>query len=121
MTETNVARLGAVLAVVCLSLMSASAQDFPRYEVGGEFTYLRIHPESAIDNRFGFGTRFTVNLNKSFALDTEWSYTPANKPFPTDYEGGSTTEAFAGLKAGKRMDKVGMFFKLRPGFITSSN
>jgi hypothetical protein len=119
--SSRFAVLGAVLAVVCSSLLNASAQDVPRYEVGAEFMYLRLHPYTITYNRFGFGTRFTLNLNKSFAIDSEWSYTPAARPVISGFDGGRTTQAFVGLKAGKRMDKVGIFFKLRPGFITNSN
>jgi hypothetical protein len=125
MTRTNVARLGAVLAVLCAYGSILLAQQAPsKYEIGGEFTYLRLHPRPLIDNRLGFGARFTYNFNDLFALDTEWSITPADKPLPlpkTDFTGGPTNEFFAGLKVGGRKKNFGLFAKLRPGLITNGS
>src|SRR5437868_1216396 len=97
----NLTRL-ILLFVALLVAVNLSAQQAPsRYEVGGEFVYMHFHPLGIPDNRFGLGARFTYNFNDLFALDTEWSITPANKaPLQFDFAGGRTNQFFAGVKIG---------------------
>ncbi|MFN2454809.1 MAG: hypothetical protein ABR577_11375 [Pyrinomonadaceae bacterium] len=61
----------------------------------------------------GLGGRFSYNFTENFALDTEASF------FPETHLGndqiGQKTQAFAGIKSGKRFNHIGFFAKARPG------
>jgi hypothetical protein len=60
----------------------------------------------------GFGGRVTYDFNDNFALDGEAAYFPQN---PSGNFG--QTVALAGLKAGIRQEKIGVFAKVRPGVV----
>jgi hypothetical protein len=119
---SNLLRTLAALIVFCAT---AAAQDrIQRFEAGADFTYLRLHtPASVVDNRLGFGGRFTFNFNQMFALDSEWSTSPSDNTtlFGQEFAGGRSNEIFAGIKAGGRIRRYGIFMKLRPGLITAGN
>lgn len=85
--------------------------DVPRYEVGAQFASLNRDG----DNRNGFGGRFTVNINRSFALETEGNF------FPGRNFDGRAVQFVAGVKAGKRFSKFGIFGKARPGAYYTSD
>ena len=87
-------------------------QNTPRYEVGGQLYY--VGNSDVSDG--GVGGRFTYNFNRYFSLDTE-----ANASLYVGDEtiGVNGALVFAGVKAGRRFDKVGVFAKARPGFTSS--
>jgi hypothetical protein len=71
----------------------------------------------------GFGARFTYNVTNHIALDAEGNFFPGR---PLNKFGGFTTggvpaghiyQGQFGVKAGKRFKKVGVFIKVRPGFV----
>ena len=85
--------------------------DTHKAEVGVLYTGINLDDFGETVN--GLGGRFGYNFNKNFALDTEFSFFPethlGNQQF------GQKTQAFAGIKAGTRTNRVGVFAKARPG------
>jgi hypothetical protein len=87
-------------------------QKTPRFELGGQLYY--VGNTDVSDG--GVGGRFTYNFNRYFAIDTE-----ANASLYVGDEtiGVNGALVFAGVKVGRRFNKVGVFAKARPGFTTS--
>lgn len=82
-----------------------------KYEVGGHFTALA--PEDDSDVLKGFGGRLTYNVTNNFAVEAEANFFPDNDEFSS----GNKSQGLFGVKAGKRFSRVGIFGKLRPGFM----
>jgi hypothetical protein len=104
-------------------------EDGPRWEVGGHLTAVAFNNDSPLANSpgagfesdayptaAGFGARVGYNLNSNFAVEAELNY------FPRDRfaEGGRKVQGLFGVKAGKRFEHVGVYAKLRPGFMSFS-
>lgn len=82
-----------------------------------------------IDKRYesGFGGRFTFNVNRNLAFESEINFTPSTRTFDEIIRGGSVptrrssggekTQLLAGAKYGYRGKRFGVFGKVRPGFI----
>lgn len=106
-----------VIAVAFLVQSQALAQ-LPKFEVAGEFTTLER--EGAFQRRTepGFGGRFTYHVNKCFSLEAAGYYFP--KSCFQCRNAGTITEGLAGVKAGKRFEKWGVFAKIRPGVVSFS-
>jgi hypothetical protein len=95
--------------------------DFPRREVGGPpgstaapVVLPRDHIAVA-----GFGGRFGYNVNKYVALEAEANVLPRrnlNEVFQN-----RRTQFFAGVRAGRRWEKFGLFAKVRPGAMNFEN
>lgn len=109
-----------VVVVICLVQLQALAQseELPKFEVAGEFTTLEREAFSQRRTEPGFGGRFTYNLNKTFALEGAGYFFP--KRCFECRNGGNIAEGLAGVKAGKRFEKWGVFAKARPGVISFS-
>jgi hypothetical protein len=89
---------------------SGQAQSaLPRVEAGAFLSYVNL-AESAGEGPGGFGARVSYNLNRYFALDADASHYPQN---PSGNFGQSLLSA--GVKAGIRIERVGIFAKARPG------
>ena len=87
----------------------ASAQT-PKYEVGGLIFSFR---SQEVGFGFGVGGRFTYNLNRYFAVDSELNgFVPDEGPI-------YAAQGFVGPKVGVRSKYVGVFAKARPGFSTN--
>lgn len=108
--------------IVALGLMSsiARAQSDKRFEVGGQFAFIRLTDVDIARPGFGgriaggqpgFGPRLAWNLTSSASLEAEANF------FRKDELGGKKTQSFLGLKYGKRSSTVGIFGKVRPGFM----
>lgn len=119
-------------------------KDVPRFEIGGQFSLLSLNSPSSQDSlglsdyfdnpcqQFdlvcarvepGFGARFTYNLTKHIALEAEGNFFPG-RPLeefgafsPGGIPAGHIYQGQFGVKAGKRFKKVGVFMKIRPGFV----
>lgn len=94
----------------------AAAQDVPRYEVGGLITPLTLREFGFVldrRNEIGVGGRFTVNLTRAIAADAEVDVYPDDRFFPDRRK----IQAVVGMKAGVRKNRIGVFGKVRPGFI----
>ena len=109
----------------CSHTFAQSNQN--RFELGGHYTALSAAVRSVGDRKdllHGFGGRFGFILMRGVDLETEVSY------FPQDISSPFGDAAFRavkpnvqvmfGMKAGKRYDRVGIFGKLRPGFVRYS-
>ncbi|MDT5063839.1 MAG: hypothetical protein QOH63_4298 [Acidobacteriota bacterium] len=115
----------AALASLLFIGSDALAQgDAPRFEIGGQFPLLSLNKPSSQWEDFvlghvavpGFGARFTYNVTNNIALEAEGNF------FPGRYDdfgipGGQIYQGQFGVKAGKRFKKVGLFIKIRPGFV----
>lgn len=87
-------------------------QNTPRLEFGGQLYYVGAGDV----NDAGAGGRFTYNLNRYFAIDTEVN---ASLNVGDESIGVNGALVFAGVKVGRRFNEVGIFAKARPGFTTS--
>ena len=112
---------------------SAAAQsEVPKFEVGGQVSFLRIDYKDfpfrffdgspvGVKTWTGGGGRVTYNVNKNFAVEgviegfplEDKSLTQLTIPQPR-------VQGFFGVKTGVHRDKYGVFFKVRPGFIRYS-
>lgn len=75
---------------------------------------------SQLEQDRGGGAWVSYNFNRYFALDGTAFYQPHNDGFIWIQDGGTTFEAFGGIKAGIRRDRLGYFAKVRPGLIQFS-
>lgn len=62
---------------------------------------------------FGFGGRFGYNVSSHFAAEAEVNVFPADD----DVRAGRKLQGLFGVRAGKKMEKIGVFAKARPGFV----
>ncbi|HEU4593684.1 MAG TPA: outer membrane beta-barrel protein [Pyrinomonadaceae bacterium] len=120
------AHLTTALTILTLLFFSATREaraqsdDAPKAEVGVQFTSLSLTPPEdflGTENKPGFGARFTYNLTDSVAVEAEGNFFPT-KSRPGISVGGRASQLQAGVKAGKRFEKFGVFFKARPGFVS---
>jgi hypothetical protein len=108
-------------AFLLFSPFAAAAQNNgsvkeQKFELAAEFTTMTFEPGQTI---LGLGNRLTYNINSHFALEA------ATYVFPHDCQicgrhSGRTVEGLFGVKIGKRFNKWGIFVKVRPGVISSS-
>jgi hypothetical protein len=136
MKQPSLCTIIAVLASLLLIGSEVLAQgDAPRFEIGGQFSLLSLNKPSSQSDEFvsghadpGFGARFTYNVTNNIAFEAEGNFFPGRN---FDSEGsffsrpnndigvpsGKIYQGQFGLKAGKRFKKVGLFIKIRPGFV----
>lgn len=110
------------LVIVCLLLFQSGALaqsvDVPKYEIAAEFTSLEREQFGSKKAEPGVGARFTYNLNETFAFEAAGYLFPERCSFCTN--GGRMHQIVAGVKAGKRFEKWGVFAKARPGVVSFS-
>jgi len=113
-----------VLAAVALLLMvpaqNAQAQsrsETPKVEIGAQYSLLRFSDFDTTDS--GVGARLTYNLSDNFGLETEFNFFPQERLNFANLTSPDTrrTQGLFGAKYGVRTSKVGVFGKIRPGFI----
>ncbi len=113
------------LSTIAVFLFAGSERVFaqsetPKVEVGVQFSVIRF--SDLVVTEPGFGVRFTYNINKHLAVEAEGNIFPRD---PQDFleatKGGHKTQALFGIKAGTRSRRVGLFGKIRPGFVNFSN
>jgi len=101
-----------VIASVLFLSTLAAAQDSPgRFEAGAAFSTLHMSGFAPL----GPALEGDINFGRYIALDGAFSW------FPTSTRGQSSATGFFGVKAGKRMERFGLFGKVRPGFLTFDN
>jgi|SRR5436190_4748722 len=108
------------------AVATCAQSDDKKFEVGGQFSVLRVPTQTVTgtagsglainehgNTNYGFGGRFGYRLSKYFTLEGEGNF------FPHDgvLDAGKKTQAFFGVKAGKRLENFGLFAKARPGFV----
>jgi hypothetical protein len=114
----------ATLLVVCSPVTRAAAQSVPpRLEGGVHAAFLRSSDFNTTNT--GIGGRLSFNFTRWLALEAEGTFFPSDDVvLPTSssmpdlsviYE-RARTDAFFGVKFGKRTDTLGLFVKARPGF-----
>ncbi len=114
---------------------ATTGEKLRRFEVGGQFSSLGLQDVEhstfgvlATVSAFrdvvtqpGFGGRFTYNLSPKFALEFQGDFYPSENFFVNNGRAaGRILQAQAGLKAGKRFEKFGIFAKARPGVVSFS-
>ena len=111
--------LAAIALLISFNALRIHAQtnkqddrNTPRFEFGGQL--YSVGSEDVSDA--GAGGRFTYNLSRYFALDTEVN---ASLNVGDETIGVNGALVFAGVKVGRRFNDVGIFAKARPGFTTS--
>jgi hypothetical protein len=131
---TIIAALASILFIASEALAQA---DAPRFEIGGQFSLLRLNKPSSQGDEFvarhvadpGFGARFTYNATNNIALEAEGNFFPG-RDFHSEgsffsrvndddvgVPRGHIYQGQFGVKAGKRFQKAGLFVKARPGFV----
>jgi outer membrane protein with beta-barrel domain len=88
-------------------------QEIPKFEVGAQFSVLgRRAGDDATS--IGGGVRLTFNLNRYLALEGELNYFPS-----AGFNDVRRFQGQFGVKSGLRFNRVGVFGKVRPGFINT--
>ena len=115
-----------VLAAAALLLMvpsqNAQAQarsETPKVEIGAQYTLLRFRDFDITDS--GVGGRVTFNLSDNIGIEGELNVFPQKRSnnltiFPLFID-STRTQGLFGVKTGLRSEKLGIFGKLRPGFV----
>ncbi|MBX3296510.1 MAG: outer membrane beta-barrel protein [Acidobacteria bacterium] len=133
-----------------LSISAQNDEKIKRFEIGGHFTLLNLEnydPAEVFYKREGitivfrssplietqaepgFGARFTYNITNNIAIEAEGNYLPrfsdASNPDNRFERGGGKFQFQVGAKIGKRFGserkKIGVFGKIRPGFVRFAN
>ena len=104
-----------------------------RFELGAQFSSLSLQEIErcifclAVDYRdiltqTGFGGRLTYNVTSGFALEVQSDFYPREvRQFTNNGRaGGRILQGQAGVKAGKRFERFGIFGKARPGIVSFS-
>jgi hypothetical protein len=120
--DANFYRASLILTLLFFSAPWAHAQedDAPKVEVGVQFSSLSLTPPEdflGTENKPGFGARFTYNLTDEVAFEAEGNFF-TTKSRPGVSVGGRAEQLQAGVKAGKRFERFGLFLKARPGFVS---
>lgn len=109
-------RVSILLPLASLFLSLCAAQGLAqsavaKVEAGAFLSYINM-AESTGEGPGGFGGRFSYNFNNYIAFDADASHYPQN---PSGNFG--QTLVSAGVKAGIRSERVGLFAKAKPGVI----
>ena len=139
--QKNFCVIIATAALLFINGLHAPAQsadaDNHRFEVGGQFSLLNfpsfrgisttpvpclvppcpvlITFEPSRELEPGFGGRLGYNVTNFLAIEAEVNFFPRERRF----NGGREIQGLFGAKAGRRFEKVGVFGKIRPGFMSS--
>lgn len=108
-----------LLTIVAFASVAIAQDKKDRVEIGMHTTSLTL---LAPDSPFhiintGLGGRVTYNFNRSIAAEGEINYFSQRQFIFSGNDSGAVQAQF-GVKVGKRFDKVGLFAKVRPGFIS---
>jgi hypothetical protein len=106
-------------------------EKLQRFEVGAQFSSFGLHQiehtylgprydYGEVTTQPGFGGRFTFNLMANLALEAQGDFYAQENVFfaNSSRAGGRMLQVQAGIKAGKRFEKIGVFGKARPGVIS---
>jgi hypothetical protein len=110
-------------AIVVGVWISAEAQELPKAELGIQYSAISIPSDRVgcggckVFNH-GIGVRFAANLNRYLSFDSEFDIFPDKGTGATNTDGGRVTTSFFGVKGGYRINRFGLFAKVRPGFQT---
>src|SRR5262249_31354976 len=99
-----------LVSFVCIDARAQATSDRPRFEIGGQFVGLRLKDFG--EGAAGIGGRFAYNLSEHLAIETVINHFPEN---PSGNFGESV--GLGGIRLGSRVDRFGVFAKLRAGTI----
>jgi hypothetical protein len=112
------------------SVRAQGQEEAPKFEVGAQFSSIAFDDNAselpicdACDEVVykGVGGRFTYNVNDSLAVETEVNFfLNENRGYTSRRAGGKPVQTLFGVKAGRRFERVGVFGKVRPGFLSFS-
>jgi hypothetical protein len=97
-----------------------------KYELGWQITSMTLLPpslqgyQSPAASEPGFGARITYNFTDQLAVESEVNFFPNRNVFSVPDQGRAVQGQF-GLKFGKRFKRIGVFGKVRPGFLSIDN
>ncbi|HSS22798.1 MAG TPA: hypothetical protein VLL54_22180 [Pyrinomonadaceae bacterium] len=117
--------VGLIFSTVGAVELAAQTDEVPKFEVGVHFTSITKPDFNNGSTEPGLGGRFTLNLNRSVALEAIGNFFPhscrfcGQGPVAGD-NSGNIAQGFVGVKAGKRFEKWGIFAKGRPGVVSFS-
>src|SRR5713226_9738197 len=110
------------VSIIALFLLAdsqrVSAQSkTPKFEVGTQFSLIRFSDLDITEP--GFGGRFTYNINDHLAVEAEGNFfsRKLKDSFGETLQGGRKTQGLFGVKLGARSKRIGVFGKVRPGFV----
>ena len=123
----------AAMLLVSVGCQLAMAQtEVPKVELGAHYTVMRLRALSPLNSPVlnivlpeytvtdsGVGGRITFNLTNHIAIEGEFNFFPEERVNFAEqfYLNSRRYQGLAGVKAGLRGDKVGVFGKARPGFM----
>ena len=109
-----------IVAVILLSFQSRPAcaqSNTPKLELGAQYTLIHISVDgSQPTTDSGVGGRIGYNLTDHFGIEGEINFFPQKRRTGI-YIDRQKAEGLFGVKVGTHSDKVGIFGKLRPGFL----
>jgi hypothetical protein len=121
MTRSTLPLLALLFGFTCLTNASAQSNE-KKLEIGAQVTSLTLLPQSSDGysvSEPGFGARLTYNLTDKLAAESELNLFPNRNSFGIVDQGRALQGQF-GIKYGKRFKRVGLFAKVRPGFLSIS-
>src|ERR1700730_18685810 len=130
MKKRTMVMLGIAACTLIFTALFAKAQsDVPRFEVGAQYSLLNFDTSASFSKprrwESGGGGRFTFNFNKYVAAEAQIDYFPNEDSERIGTISvplwGSKRLTVAGVKAGTRTDRWGIFGKARPGVIHFSS
>lgn len=122
MTRNTVFLIIALVLLHTANKNSNAQSEKLKFEVGAQFSALRFGELDVTEP--GFGGRFAYNINDHVALEAEGNFFPNSQGQDEIYgflQGGRKTQVLFGTKIGMRRERVGVFGKVRPGFVRFSN
>ena len=111
---------------------SGDSEGVGRFEAGIQFSSLLFNEpdrlpgavqsfgSDPVNAESGFGGWFGVNLGEHLALEASGNFFPRESS-ANETSGGYPSQLQAGVKAGRRWERWGLFAKARPGFVSFSN
>ena len=106
--------LGGFILFVAAATTAMAQSELGRVEIGAMMTNLYMRDFQGAPNQPGYGGRLTINLNRNVALDSELSYLPIRNN-DLGYVAKHAVQGVAGVKAGYRAERWGIYGKVRPG------
>jgi hypothetical protein len=120
---STIVRTTVTLAAVLVVTGTASAQSLARMDLAAQASLLRLSDPGSTSA--GVGARYTFDFGRWVSLDGEINFYPQDNfelVSSAVIDGNLNlaynrrrSDAFVGLKAGRRGDRLGLFVKARPG------
>ena len=107
-----------LLTFITFAPVAVAQSTKDKIEIGVQTTSLTLVSEFSIfdDTQIGIGGRVGYNFNRSIAAEAEINFFPQAQFIFNAF--GNAVQGQFGVKVGKRFEKLGLFGKVRPGFIS---